>query len=93
MTGIVVFSTLHTNDAVSAVPRLVDLGVPPYLIAATLDGVLAQRLVRKICHACRGEQCPACRSTGYRGESGSSSYFWSGRKQSTRSSPAHLGPS
>jgi general secretion pathway protein E len=70
MTGHVVFSTLHTNDAVSAIPRLVDLGVPPYLIAATLDGVLAQRLVRKICDACRGEQCPACRNTGYRGRLG-----------------------
>jgi general secretion pathway protein E len=70
MTGHVVFSTLHTNDAVSAIPRLVDLGVPPYLIAATLDGVLAQRLVRKICEACRGEQCPACRGTGYRGRLG-----------------------
>jgi type II secretory ATPase GspE/PulE/Tfp pilus assembly ATPase PilB-like protein len=70
MTGHVVFSTLHTNDAVSAIPRLVDLGVPPYLIAATLDGVLAQRLVRRICEACRGEQCPACRGTGYRGRLG-----------------------
>jgi general secretion pathway protein E len=70
MTGHVVFSTLHTNDAVSAVPRLIDLGVPPYLIAATVDGVLAQRLVRKICDACRGEQCPACRGTGYRGRLG-----------------------
>jgi general secretion pathway protein E len=70
MTGHVVFSTLHTNDGVSAIPRLVDLGVPPYLIAATLDGVLAQRLVRRICDACRGEQCPACRHTGYRGRLG-----------------------
>ncbi|HXB23562.1 MAG TPA: GspE/PulE family protein [Gemmatimonadaceae bacterium] len=70
MTGHVVFSTLHTNDAVSAIPRLVDLGVPPYLIAATLDGVLAQRLVRKICDTCRGEHCPACRHTGYRGRLG-----------------------
>ena len=70
MTGHVVFSTLHTNDAVSAIPRLVDLGVPPYLIAATLDGVLAQRLVRKICDACRGEHCPACRNSGYRGRLG-----------------------
>jgi general secretion pathway protein E len=70
MTGHVVFSTLHTNDAVSAIPRLIDLGVPPYLIAATLDGVLAQRLVRKICEACRGERCPACRNTGYRGRLG-----------------------
>jgi general secretion pathway protein E len=53
MTGHVVFSTLHTNDAVGAIPRLVDLGVAPYLIAATLEGVLAQRLVRRICDDCR----------------------------------------
>ena len=53
MTGHLVFSTLHTNDAISAVPRLVDLGIPEYLIAATLEGVLAQRLVRRICPECR----------------------------------------
>jgi general secretion pathway protein E len=70
MTGHVVFSTLHTNDAVSAVPRLIDLGVPPYLIAATVDGVLAQRLVRKICDACNGQHCAACRGTGFRGRVG-----------------------
>jgi type II secretory ATPase GspE/PulE/Tfp pilus assembly ATPase PilB-like protein len=48
-----VFSTLHTNDAASAIPRLIDLGVPEYLIAATLEGVLAQRLVRRVCAACQ----------------------------------------
>jgi type II secretory ATPase GspE/PulE/Tfp pilus assembly ATPase PilB-like protein len=53
MTGHLVFSTLHTNDAASAVPRLLDLGVPEYLVAATLEGVLAQRLVRRLCHACQ----------------------------------------
>ena len=53
MTGHLVLSTLHTNDAVSAVPRLVDLGVPAYLVAATLEAVLAQRLVRRICSGCR----------------------------------------
>ncbi len=53
MTGHLVFSTLHTNDAASAVTRLVDLQVEPYMIAATLEGVLAQRLVRKICPECR----------------------------------------
>ncbi len=52
MTGQLVFSTLHTNDAASAVTRLVDLQVPPYLIAATVEGVLAQRLVRRICPDC-----------------------------------------
>jgi len=53
LTGHLVFSTLHTNDAASAITRLVDLKVEPYLIAATLEGVLAQRLVRKICPECR----------------------------------------
>jgi type II secretory ATPase GspE/PulE/Tfp pilus assembly ATPase PilB-like protein len=53
LTGHQVLSTLHTIDALSAVPRLLDLGVPSFLVAAVLDGVLAQRLVRKICDACR----------------------------------------
>ena len=59
MTGHLVFSTLHTNDAIAAVPRLLDLGVPEYLVGATLDAVLAQRLVRRICESCRVEYCPA----------------------------------
>jgi general secretion pathway protein E len=78
MTGHVVFSTLHTNDAVSAVPRLIDLGVPPYLIAATIEGVLAQRLVRRLCDACHGEQCVSCRGTGYRGRLGIFELFVAG---------------
>ncbi len=53
LTGHLVFSTLHTNDAASAITRLVDLGVPPYLIGATVIGVLAQRLVRTLCPACK----------------------------------------
>jgi len=53
LTGHVVFSTLHTNDAIGAIPRMLDLGVPPYLVTATLKAVLAQRLVRRICEACR----------------------------------------
>ncbi len=56
MTGHLVLSTLHTIDAVSAIPRLLDLGVAPYLVAATLDGVLAQRLVRRNCPHCL-ERC------------------------------------
>jgi type II secretory ATPase GspE/PulE/Tfp pilus assembly ATPase PilB-like protein len=58
MTGHLVFSTLHTNDAVSALSRLKDLGVKPYMIAATLEGVLAQRLVRRICSDCRESYVP-----------------------------------
>jgi len=52
MTGHLVFSTLHTNDALAAVIRLVDLGIEPYMIAATVEGIVAQRLVRRVCHAC-----------------------------------------
>ena len=53
LTGHLVFSTLHTNDSVSAITRLLNLGVEPYLVAATIRGVLAQRLVRKICPHCK----------------------------------------
>jgi general secretion pathway protein E len=59
MTGHLVFTTLHTNDAVSAVPRLLDLDIPDYLVAATLEGVLAQRLVRRICADCCTEYEPS----------------------------------
>jgi type II secretory ATPase GspE/PulE/Tfp pilus assembly ATPase PilB-like protein len=59
MTGHLVFSTLHTNDAVSAVPRLLDLDVPDFLLAATLECVLAQRLVRRICDRCRARYEPS----------------------------------
>src|SRR5690606_14278211 len=62
MTGHLVLSTLHTNDAISAIPRLFDLGIPPYLVAATLEGVLAQRLVRRLCADCtayRGTSTPS----------------------------------
>jgi general secretion pathway protein E len=53
LTGHLVFSTVHTNDAPATITRLVDLGVPPYLISATVIGVLAQRLTRSLCPACR----------------------------------------
>jgi type IV pilus assembly protein PilB len=59
LTGHLVLSTLHTNDAPGAVTRLVDLGVAPYLVSASLKGVLAQRLVRKICANCKTEYEPA----------------------------------
>jgi general secretion pathway protein E len=53
MTGHLVFSTLHTNDALGAIPRLADLKVEAYLVAATLEGILAQRLVRRVCPDCQ----------------------------------------
>jgi type IV pilus assembly protein PilB len=58
LTGHLVLTTLHTNDAAGAVTRLTDLGVEPYLVAASLEAVLAQRLVRCICPECRYEQLP-----------------------------------
>ena len=58
LTGHLVLATLHTNDAVGAVTRLVDMGVEPFLVASSLIGVLAQRLVRKLCPVCRREHAP-----------------------------------
>jgi type IV pilus assembly protein PilB len=58
LTGHLVLSTLHTNDAAGAVTRLIDMGVEPFLVAATLEGILAQRLVRTICKDCRVPYTP-----------------------------------
>ena len=63
LTGHLVFSTLHTNDAASAITRLSDLGVPPYLISATVIGVLAQRLVRTLCPLCKQADEPVSGET------------------------------
>ncbi|HQY88731.1 MAG TPA: ATPase, T2SS/T4P/T4SS family, partial [Tepidisphaeraceae bacterium] len=58
LTGHLVFSTLHTNDAPGAITRLNNLGIEPYLVSATVCGVLAQRLVRKLCNQCRLPHTP-----------------------------------
>jgi general secretion pathway protein E len=70
LTGHLVLTTLHTNDAPSALTRLVDMGIEPYLLASSVLGVLAQRLVRKICLECEGKGCPICYGSGYRGRVG-----------------------
>jgi general secretion pathway protein E len=59
LTGHLVFSTLHTNDAASAVTRLLDLGIEPYLVASSVRGVLAQRLVRRVCAQCAAPYEPS----------------------------------
>jgi type IV pilus assembly protein PilB len=59
LTGHLVFSTLHTNDAPSSIARLLDLGLEPFLVTATLEGIVAQRLVRKICANCKTEYTPS----------------------------------
>jgi type II secretory ATPase GspE/PulE/Tfp pilus assembly ATPase PilB-like protein len=56
LTGHLVFSTLHTNDAPSAFTRLIDMGIEPFLVASSLEAVMAQRLVRTICPVCKTEQ-------------------------------------
>jgi len=70
LTGHLVLATLHTNDAVSALTRLVDIGVEPYLIASTVRGVLAQRLVRRVCSDCKGKGCEPCWQSGYQNRTG-----------------------
>ena len=70
LTGHLVLATLHTNDAASAVNRLIDMGVEPFLLSSSLLGVLAQRLVRKRCNACQGAGCAVCGLTGYAGRTG-----------------------
>jgi type II secretory ATPase GspE/PulE/Tfp pilus assembly ATPase PilB-like protein len=79
LTGHLVFSTLHTNDAASAAIRLLDMGIDPYLISTTVRAFMAQRLVRVVCEGCRewydlqgkpcsrGKGCRQCNGTGYRG--------------------------
>lgn len=65
LTGHLIFSTLHTNDAVSAIGRLCDMGVEPYLVASVLEGILAQRLGRRVCKHCR-EQHPISEDIAHR---------------------------
>jgi general secretion pathway protein E len=82
LTGHLVLATLHTNDAASAVTRLIDMGIEPFLLSSSLLGVLAQRLVRKLCIHCRKPEtvegrlvyhavgCEHCAYTGYQGRTG-----------------------
>jgi general secretion pathway protein E len=70
LTGHLVLATLHTNDAVSAVTRLTDMGIEPFLLSSSLLGVLAQRLVRKLCSHCHGAGCTHCGHSGFSGRTG-----------------------
>ena len=83
LTGHLVFSTLHTNDAPSAVTRLQDMGVKPYLVASAVQAVMAQRLVRSICPQCKEERQPTERELKMLGEVSASSLagatLWRGR--------------
>ena len=78
LTGHLVLATLHTNDAAAAVTRLLDMGIEPFLLSSSLLGVVAQRLVRKLCQSCRRQDgqywqavgCDKCGHTGYQGRVG-----------------------
>jgi general secretion pathway protein E len=70
LTGHLVLATLHTNDAASAITRLTDMGVEPFLLSSSLLGVLAQRLLRKTCTHCAGKGCEVCGQSGYQGRTG-----------------------
>jgi len=80
LTGHLVLATLHTNDATSAVTRLTDMGIEPFLLSSSLLGVLAQRLVRRLCPSCKRQDettgrwhavgCEVCGNTGYKGRLG-----------------------
>ena len=79
LTGHLVLATVHTNDAISSVTRLIDMGVEPFLLSSSLLGVLAQRLVRKLCPLCKSQDaagrwhpvgCAHCSATGYKGRTG-----------------------
>jgi len=72
ITGHLVFSTLHTNTAAAAIPRLLNMNAAPYLLAGSINLIIAQRLVRKICIVCQNNdtkkpQCKNCGGTGYKG--------------------------
>ena len=70
LTGHLVLSTLHTNDAASAVARLLDLGVEPFLVSSSLSAVLAQRLVRRLHAPCAGKGCHDCLGSGFKSRTG-----------------------
>jgi general secretion pathway protein E len=70
LTGHLVLTSLHTTDGASVITRLIDMGIPAYLVASSLSGVIAQRLVRLRCSACNGLGCSTCRMSGYFKRSG-----------------------
>ena len=76
LTGHLVFSTVHTNDAATGITRLLDLGVPDYLVASAVQGILAQRLVRRICDGCKEETDGPLGSAG---RDGNGARAWRGR--------------
>ncbi len=75
ITGHLVLSTLHTNDSITSISRLYNMGIPKYLISDALVGVISQRLIRKKCTLCHGKGCEKCSNTGYKGRICCYEYF------------------
>ena len=94
LTGHLIFSTVHTNDALTSIGRLIDMGAEPYLVASVLEGVLAQRLGRRICPECR-EQVPMPEEIEHRLSAGELEMFngkvWRGRGCSRCNNSGHFG--
>jgi len=69
LTGHLVLSTLHANSAPAAIPRLLEMGIEPYLLAGSINLIIAQRLVRKVCSVCKGadKACKQCGGSGFKG--------------------------
>jgi type II secretory ATPase GspE/PulE/Tfp pilus assembly ATPase PilB-like protein len=69
LTGHLMLSTLHTNSAPAAIPRLLEMGIEPYLLAGSINLIIGQRLVRRLCPTCQGKKkdCPTCLGVGYKG--------------------------
>ncbi|MDQ3014486.1 MAG: GspE/PulE family protein [bacterium] len=70
LTGHLLLSTLHTINAATTLPRFIDMHIDPYLIASTIEIIIAQRLIRKLCQQCLGKKCEACNKTGFKGRIG-----------------------
>lgn len=67
LTGHLVLTTLHTNTASGAIPRLLDMGIEPYLLAGSVNLIIAQRLIRRLCDQCQGKGCEICQKSGFLG--------------------------
>jgi type IV pilus assembly protein PilB len=94
LTGHLVLSTVHTNDAPSTIDRLVDMGIEPFLVAASLNLVCAQRLVRKVCHKCRTQvevHPEALRELGISPSEATNMKFYSGRGCSNCNNTGYCG--
>ncbi|MDR0867919.1 MAG: Flp pilus assembly complex ATPase component TadA [Planctomycetota bacterium] len=82
LTGHLVFSTLHTNDAPASITRLIDMGVPPFLVASSVQAVIAQRLIRRICPDCKHEippEVPLLKSAGLKDEAIAMNQYYAGQ--------------